>query len=276
MSAFPFSSMNGTDPVERLEAQLVATARALPYPPTPDLAAIFRGALPARPAARRRPPLSARLGWAVAAILLVLLLGLLAVPAVRAGVLEFLRIGAVRIHLVAPATPTPAPTVTGTPPPTPTPTATPLASVLDLAGQTTLADARVRAGFAIGLPTYPADLGEPDEVFLQDLDGSAVVLVWLEPNQPTQVRLSLHILSSSVLVDKLLKQNPPGFEFTQVNGQQAVWTTGPYLIVARNGNYTQTRLVTGHVLIWTAGRLTYRLETDLPLDEAVRIAESIQ
>lgn len=282
MSASPFGSMNGTDPVERFEAQLVATARALPYPPTPDLAAAFRAAPGLTPrvqvVARRRPPLSARARWAAAAMaaVLILALGLLAVPAVRAGVIEFLRIGAVRINLVASPTPTPAPTPTGTPPPTPLPSATPLASVLNLDGQTTLEDARARAGFTIGLPTYPADLGQPDEVFLQDLEGTAVVLVWRKPEQRDQVRLSLHILSSSMLVDKMLKQSPQGIEFTHVNDHEAVWTTGPYLVVARNGNYTQTRLVTGHVLIWTAGSLTYRLEADLPLDEAVRIAESIQ
>jgi hypothetical protein len=36
------------------------------------------------------------------------------------------------------------------------------------------------------------------------------------------------------------------------------------------------RLIDGHVLIWTDGNLTYRLETDLSLEEALKVAESLQ
>jgi hypothetical protein len=35
-------------------------------------------------------------------------------------------------------------------------------------------------------------------------------------------------------------------------------------------------LVQGHVLIWAEGGLTYRLESGLLLEEALRIAESLQ
>jgi hypothetical protein len=36
------------------------------------------------------------------------------------------------------------------------------------------------------------------------------------------------------------------------------------------------RLIDGNVLIWENNQITYRLETNLELDEAVRIAESLQ
>jgi hypothetical protein len=36
------------------------------------------------------------------------------------------------------------------------------------------------------------------------------------------------------------------------------------------------RLIDGHVLIWTDGVTTYRLETALDLEEAVRVAESLE
>jgi hypothetical protein len=203
------------------------------------------------------------------------------VPTVRSGVIDFLELGAVRIIFGPEATATqpPAPTATGTrPPPTATliPTATPLASVLDLAGETTLADARARVDLPLRLPTYPADLGEPDAVFVQDLEGEAVVFVWLAPDDPSQVRLSLHILSTTTLTEKLMKHNPAGVEFTTVNGREAFWTTGPYFVVARSGFYAEMRLITGHVLVWYAGEITYRLETDLSMEEAVRIAESLE
>jgi hypothetical protein len=35
-------------------------------------------------------------------------------------------------------------------------------------------------------------------------------------------------------------------------------------------------MIDGHVLIWKEGGLTYRLETDLTLEEALKIAQSLQ
>lgn len=295
--------LNGTNPDERWQSQLLAVARALPYPATPELApAVLRRM---QIVVRRRPARSAafpaarvvggrRMGWAVAAVvILVLAGGLLAVPGVRAGVLEFLQIGVVRIELVATATPTPAGSVTSGPGtqasaatrtalPTVTlrPRPTPLSSILDLEGQTTFADAQARAPFALRLPTYPADLGQPDLAFVQDLDGTAVVLIWLEPADPTQVRLSVQYLSSRDMATKLIyevvKETPGAVEFTEVNGREAIWTTGPYVLRTQNGQYVEYRLIQGHVLIWTDGNLTYRLETNLARDEAVRIAESLE
>jgi hypothetical protein len=63
---------------------------------------------------------------------------------------------------------------------------------------------------------------------------------------------------------------------TTVNGQAAVWAVGPYTLFYRNGDLVEQRLVTGHVLIWEQAGITYRLEGDLSLDEAVSIAESLE
>jgi hypothetical protein len=63
---------------------------------------------------------------------------------------------------------------------------------------------------------------------------------------------------------------------TQVNGQPAVWVEGQYPLKMSSGDISMTRLVTqSHTLIWTSGNLTYRLETDASLEEAIRTAESI-
>ncbi len=35
-------------------------------------------------------------------------------------------------------------------------------------------------------------------------------------------------------------------------------------------------MIDGHVLIWKKSSLTYRLETDLSLKEAIKIAESLE
>jgi hypothetical protein len=234
-----------------------------------------------------------RLAW-VLAIALIVLASLLAVPTVRAQILEFLQIGVIRIFLVEP-TPTttslpptstpvqsavgiptlPRPKPTASPTSSPRPTFTPVASVMDLAGETTLEAALQKADFPVMLPTYPPDLGAPDRVFLQDLSGQVLVLVWLDPADPDKVHLSLH---QYIGRDNLtgLKYNPPVVQSTFVNGRQAIWATGPYFLELRNGQNQMIRLIEGRVLIWADDDVTYRIETDLPLEEAVRIAESLK
>lgn len=258
----------------RWEDRVQSVARTFVYPPTPDLA----GAVQRRLAEPRSTVGTLRLlrpAWAILLAVVILLAGLLAVPPVRAAIHAWLQIGAVRIWLVEP-TPT-APISAPVRPSVPTlrPAPTPLTSLFALAGATTLADAQSKAGFPLRLPTYPADLGAPDGVFLQDLGGPAVVLVWLDAAQPKRARLSLHILGPNTFAEK---GNSTRLEQTTVNGQPAFWTEGPYMLAYRSGTRADLdirRLIEGHVLIWHEGDLTYRLETDLPLPEAVRIAESL-
>src|SRR5262249_17231346 len=127
--------------------------------------------------ASRRPRRSP--AWVAAALLL--LAALLFVPPVQATVQAVIQIGVDHIFRTPPARP---PTSRRPTPPRP-------ASVLDLAGETTLAQAQTQVKFPIRLPAYPSDLGPPQRVFLQDLDGAAVVLVWLDPQHPGAVRMSL-------------------------------------------------------------------------------------
>lgn len=251
-------------PNQRWEETVRQAASAFVYPSTPDVASQVAARLtvrPARPTAPRLQPV-----W-VLLLILALLVALLAVPPVRAAILEFLQIGAVRIWLVEP-TPTPAP-----PTVTPQPTPTSMTSVLDLLGETTLADAQRQAPFPLRLPAYPPDLGSPDHVYVQDLDGTAVILVWMDNTTPDRVRMSLHLLESDVIAWKMGLQRVGE---TEVHGQEAVWAQGPYVVSLRNGDWEARRLVEGHVLIWQARAVTYRLESDLALGEAVRVAESLE
>lgn len=212
----------------------------------------------------RRNPQRYRPLWAAMAAL-VLLAFLLALPPVQASLRRPLCLGSVCIVWNGSPHPTPGQEVS--------PASTPLPSVLGLAGRTTLALAQAQTTFPIRLPTYPADLGRPDDVFLQNLDGAAVVLAWADHANPDRVRLSLSELSSGIYVYKFTSQP---IAVTKVHGQQAFWTTGPYMVQLQDGTYDMRRLVTGHALIWTEGDITYRLETSVSLDEAVRIAESLR
>jgi hypothetical protein len=270
--------MNGL-PSEQWEEWTRQKASALPYPPTPDVAEQVRRRL----ASERNRPVQRHLRptWALV-VILAILVGLLAVPPVRAAILEFLQIGAVRIWLVEPTPalpltpPQPITTPEAQPRSTPMPTPTPFTSLFDLAGQTTLEEAEKQTGFAIRLPTYPPNLGLPDAVFYQELGGPVVVLLWLDPEQPEQALYSLHILDEGAIVEK---GAPTVVMTTTVHDQPAAWTQGPYMLAYRVGggqNWDFRRIVSDRVLVWFEDGLTYRLESNLPLEEARRMAESLE
>jgi hypothetical protein len=264
---------------KRLAERLRAAAAAFPYPPAPDLAS--RERLRLQGAARPRAVSTRQLAFAIVLVLIITLTAVLASPA-RARVLDWIRIGAVRIFFFLPTPtgvpPAAAPDAAAVSTPTQIPTSLPaptfVQSVLDLAGETTLAAAQERVSFPIRLPAFPGGLGPPAHVFLQRFDHPAVVLVWMAEDDPGRVRMSLtEIPSESYIYEKY---DPRSVVETQVNDQRAVWLEGNYPLVARSGNLSMTRLITqGHTLIWTDSEMTFRLETDEDLETAVKIAESL-
>ena len=252
---------------EQVETRLRETAAGFNYPSLPDIRSRVLPRL--KPYAATKTFQKQRLAWALVVILAVAA-GLLAVPPVRAQFLEFLQVGAVRINLVAPAE---SPATTPLPDQR-TPAASLLPDIQAIAGETDLHTAQERVPFPIRLPAYPTDLGEPDRIFLQDMAGPLVVLVWMEPHQPDLVRISLHLIAPGSYA--VGKSSPRTIEITEVNGKTAVWAEGPYILNLKNGAVDNYRLIDGHVLIWEDDDLTYRLETHLPLEEAVRIARSLR
>ncbi len=231
------------------EAQVEAMAREFEFPPTPDIA----GAVHDRIAAPRRGMAWQRALTVAAAGLLVALIAVLAVPDWRARALDWLQIGAVRL---VDETETPAATVT------------PLESVLVLPGRTTLENAQAAVDFPIRLP---AGLPAPDAVSVQHSPYPLVVLVWLEPGAPP---LSVHQIDTRNVV---IKGYTGAIERVEVNGAEGVWLSGPHnLDILPGDNTLIRRYVESHVLLWEENGITYRVEGDLALDEAVAIAESLE
>ena len=100
------------------------------------------------------------------------------------------------------------------------------------------------------------------------------ILVWQDSQRPDQVLMSLHFIpQGSWAVEKA---QPQILEETNVNGQRAIWAIGPYPLRLYNGELDFTRLIDGHVLIWAEGNMTYRLETNQSLEEAIKTAESLR
>lgn len=254
-----------TDP---FETRLKELAQKLEYPTTPPITKAVMARISVKP---RTPVLSRKLSWSLA-IVLITLISLMAIPPVRAAVFEFIQIGIVRIF---PEEHTPTPEIKTPLTPASTATSSALIPLLEeILGEVTLQEARELVGYPIPLPTYPADLGEPDRIFVQEVDSHMTILVWLDDQDPGKVKLSLHIIPPNSWVIK--KVDPTVIEFTNVNGQRAIWATGPYPLLLHNREIDFVRLIEGNVLIWTEGNLTYRLETDLSLEEAIKIAESLQ
>jgi len=208
---------------------------------------------------------------------LSLLTGALFVPGVRAAVLEFIQIGVIRIFIPSPTTtPTPRPldSVTVVPTILPTQPALDYLPLGQIAGETTLEQAIDSVNFSLSLPDYPPELGKPDRIFIQDQAGTLVVLVWSSPDNPDRAELILYEIAPGAWMAEKGVHN--SIQSTTVNGQEALWADGPYILYLKNGNQEYHRLVTGHVLIWFENDITYRLVCNLPLDEAIQIAESLE
>ena len=177
---------------DQLENMLRASAGAFPYPPTPDIAGRQRLMLETPV---RRHPRRVSLAWGAALVVLLLVVSLMSIPSARAAVLEWIQIGMVRIFIgeATPTEPAREPIGTVSPPAgLPTAAATPpylvydLVSILDLDGETTLREAIEASDVPLKLPAYPPGLGQPDRVFLQDLEGTMVVLVWTDADDPAR------------------------------------------------------------------------------------------
>ena len=267
------------------DKQLLEIARSFAYPATPDTSHRVRTnfmvtgrAMLQREQVRTRR----RLAWLAAAALLAIVgLGLLAVPEVQAVVRNIFRIGSVQIVI---ATPTPVTTVLPTPvagvattsqevAPSPTPF-----WPLNMGGQTTLQDAQKELSFTMLLPHYPQDLGTPDRVFVQSFGEKSVLMAWLDKAQPTKVKLILDEIPSGAFAQKTIL-NSTVLSTTTVHNSRAYWVSGTHILDMYDPGETrpgQSRLVVGNVLVWVEGYITCRLETDLSMEEAVRLAASVR
>jgi len=274
----------------KLEDALVRAGRGITYPPTPPLAARvareLQGITPAQPESRR--------GWLLprvllplgAAVLLALAL-LFALPSAREAVAQLLGLRGLRIFYVTP-TPLPPPTATGAPgtTPRPTPTRTPTGQPNTLCCEMTLAQAAARARMRLLIP--PGET--PSKVYYQPIfgDGRQVVMVFGDPAAP---RFTLYqadrwvygkILANPDMAKGVGAQTQ--LAETVVRGERALWFSGaPHILLRLDArgqpDYETAQPVNANTLAWEVGDMdrgtVYRLETELPLEEAIKFAESL-
>jgi hypothetical protein len=227
-----------------LERDLQELGRVIAVPATPDLAASVRDAFPSRPPAPRR----LRPALVLAIVVAVGVLAGLAVSPARTAILRFFGIGSVRVELVdeLPAVEPGAPLVLGS------------------------EIAPAEAPFRISVP---AVLGAPDAVYAS---GNVVTLLY---GSPDRVRLLVTEMGYSALLPRAAKKLVTGttaVRFVEIPGTPgpAVWIEGEPHVLELPG--APARLA-GNTLVWVPqeGR-TYRIEGQVELDDALRIAESMR
>jgi hypothetical protein len=245
-----------------LERELAALGAHIDMPRERDLAAVVRRRIETVPA-RRRLPLP--LVWTRRSILIAVALVLVAASA---AVATYFGVRGVRVRIGE------------TPPPTATAS---VGASLNLGEPTDLAAARAEVSFAVGVPTA---LGPPDETYLgRALPGYRVTLLYRpRPGLPeageTGAGLLLFEFVGNVERGALDKFVEPGqVREVRVDGAYGLWIEGPHTISWRDraGNMmADTVRLSGNVLLWERGAVTYRLESATSLQEALRIARSVR
>ena len=182
------------------------------------------------------------------------------------------------------------------PPPVPTPVATvrpsgPGASVapgatLGLGQRVELADLASRAAFPIRYPTDPL-LGPPDAAWIDSTKAGQVTIVWrARPDLPATIDPGVGLLLGQfdgTLHDGFITKaidSGTTVERVRVGGNPAFWISGDphfFYYELANGEFVEdSRRWVSDTLVWTDGDTTYRLETALGRDAAIRIAASLR
>jgi hypothetical protein len=238
------------------EQVLQQTATTLPYPATPSLrsAVLTTIATPAGQRAGRWPaPRSLPAFAAVAVAIAVGVVAVLAIPSSRSAVADFFGIEGTTVDVV--------PTI----PPAPT------AEIDTNAAGSTLDGAAAIAGFEPALPNGD----EPNAVYTVDYGTSTGIILRYDGFDLWQV--------DDGTFDGNFGKEVPGsgsIEDLTINGVPARWITGaPHFVEYTDADgvtsQESSRQVVRSTLIWRTNTALYRLETDLPLVDAVAIAETL-
>lgn len=135
-------------------------------------------------------------------------------------------------------------------------------------GGTSLDRAAAVAGFT---PLVPAELGPPEGVEVSD-DGAVVSLSWTTEDG------TLRLDQFEGGVDPLFWKSAPEASHVTVSGQAALWLPTAHRVTVVDGDGDVRHLpsrLSAPTLVWLSGELTLRLEGDLDLAVATRIAESV-
>lgn len=238
------------DLTEKWPEEVAETAVHFSYPETPDIAGMVQQRL--QPQSRSAKPL--RWAVALAVVLMLVAVGLLAIPPVRAAVLDWLRIGAIEIFVTeeVPELEMPAPV-----------------SITDLGEPISLAEAQEIFPVPLWLPPE----WDESEVVYSHLFFDRMPVMTMQWQNADGVTLTL----SQIAAPNLGMKWAGGEQVveTAVHDETAVWIEGPHPLELSGGGFDFQIVVETNVLIWTQGEVTYRLEGQMSQSEAHEFAESL-
>ena len=255
--------------VEFQEKRIQELAASFVYPATPDVSRDVRERLLVKNGRYQRSPM--RLAWAIV-LAAILAAGLLMVPQVRAAFLRMFNIGAITIFevedmdelvgntaVLSADKQTPAPVVRA-----------------GLADEVTFSEALEQSSRPLYLPTYPSDLPLPDHLYMYGSETGwppALVYLWQDVPPMAEDGMALY----QIWAAQFALKGATILEETTVNGQRAFWLDEPHYFMVPNEVWQEWQFIDGNVLIWWhEDGLTFRLEGADSLEEALRIAESLE
>src|SRR5947209_2213020 len=165
------------------------------------------------------------------------------------------------------------------------PTARPNASAPTFAGQrvATAAEASRIAGFTV---RTPAALGEPSAIYVETAPVRVTIVYASVKGIPTSPQAGVSAIvvefKGTLETQIMAKAIGPGttLDAVPLGSGVAYYLAGqPHQFFFRDpaGNIQpETLRLAGNTLLWTDGGVTYRLEAQVGLDEAVRIASSLR
>lgn len=261
-----------------LEEAVSRLGHRIDYPPTPDLAVAVRRRI--ADSSRRPAPwwslLGSRRAVAVAVFMLLLAVVVTSVlafsPATRTAIADRLGLRGLLIT---------------TEQPMPTPLASPVGDYLRLGNRMTLNEVQSRVPFHVLVPGSDT-LGMPDEVYLSypPVTGQVALIYRARAGLPAAPATGV-----GLLLTQFQGELEPGFlgkglgrdtrlTPVTVNGGRGFWIDGEsHAIVYRDpsGNVSSDFVrLAGNVLVWEQNGLIVRLESDISMEEALRIAESVR
>ena len=241
------------------ERLLERAAASMTYPATPQLRGRVVSAIasptPRRVGSEMRRPLV--LGLATAAAIVVAVV--LGVPASRTAVAKFFHIQGSKIERLP----------TARPGETPTPFPTPVGLLYDTR-RVDLADAERIVRFR---PLLPSDSGQPDTTYILSYGDEPIVVLHYDRFDLWESR-AVGFFGKGVPGDQIIDR-------LTIRGRDAMFIReGNHIVQYFNASGTpvegSARTVDRSTMVWNDGTTFFRLETDLPEADAVKILESLR
>jgi hypothetical protein len=155
---------------------------------------------------------------------------------------------------------------------------------LFLGEEVNLAEARQQVDFSVSAPEA-AGLPEPVAYVDDDPPGGRVSLVYpAGPGLPETEETGVGMLVMEFrgrlelpFVEKLVRAEQ--VEEVEVAGSPGYWVEGEHIVSyldVRGEPMEERSRLAGNTLLWQRGEVTFRLESALSMEEAIRIAESMR